>query len=398
MEINSSTINTQTESERIKTINNFLEKSEEAFLLAVEIMNKPTIKYRIETYSYLITNAWELLLKALIISRGEFKDILFKDDETRTISLSVCLKKMMKENNPIRKNLEFIEKNIRDVSTHNIIPYHEAIYIPILQAAAINYARYREIVFNDKKLNKIKLFHWTSLYDDVDFDKVEQEYGINIRQQLQFDQEKAQKFMVSTQFEAENPFMPFAYIETKISEVRNPQNADVVYTVMKEGYSRIKLEQLILDTLFEGKKFNAPDILNTTIPEIIRSKASVPVFYYLKQMKNPNAICEKTQNYIKEKLQIGLFNKSIEKNYLTRHTFTGDIQNLESIILSKDKKKSYRLKTIMQALYDRPEIFNSNILRDLLKKLYTADSSIITESLFKRLVMYIDMLDYIKKE
>lgn len=48
-------------------INKMLEKSQEAFLLAIEIYNKPTIKYRLEGFAFFICNAWELLLKSYII-------------------------------------------------------------------------------------------------------------------------------------------------------------------------------------------------------------------------------------------------------------------------------------------------------------------------------------------
>lgn len=34
-------------------INNMLDKSEEAFLMAIEIYNKPTIKYRLEGFAFL---------------------------------------------------------------------------------------------------------------------------------------------------------------------------------------------------------------------------------------------------------------------------------------------------------------------------------------------------------
>lgn len=33
-------------------INNMLDKSEEAFLMAIEIYNKPTIKYRLEGFAF----------------------------------------------------------------------------------------------------------------------------------------------------------------------------------------------------------------------------------------------------------------------------------------------------------------------------------------------------------
>ena len=47
-----------------KYINALLNKSEEAYLMSIEIINKPTINYRTEGFCFFICNAWELLLKA----------------------------------------------------------------------------------------------------------------------------------------------------------------------------------------------------------------------------------------------------------------------------------------------------------------------------------------------
>ncbi len=52
-----------------------LEKSVEAFTLAIEIYNKPTIRYRVEGFCFFICNAWELMLKAHIIKNGKEGDI-----------------------------------------------------------------------------------------------------------------------------------------------------------------------------------------------------------------------------------------------------------------------------------------------------------------------------------
>ena len=44
-----------------------LDKSKEAFAMAIELYNKPTIKYRVEGFSLFICNAWELMLKAYLL-------------------------------------------------------------------------------------------------------------------------------------------------------------------------------------------------------------------------------------------------------------------------------------------------------------------------------------------
>ena len=44
-----------------------VDKSIEAFIVGVELYNKPTIKYRVEGFSFFICNAWELMLKAYLL-------------------------------------------------------------------------------------------------------------------------------------------------------------------------------------------------------------------------------------------------------------------------------------------------------------------------------------------
>jgi len=68
-----------------------LDKSESAFLLSLEIFNKPTVQYRTEKFSIFFTNAWELLLKAS----------LFEGSNGR--KLSIFHKKKRKQNQALKK-------------------------------------------------------------------------------------------------------------------------------------------------------------------------------------------------------------------------------------------------------------------------------------------------------
>ena len=52
-------------------VNALLNKSEEAYLMSIEIINKPTINYRTEGFCFFICNAWELLLKAYLINKAK---------------------------------------------------------------------------------------------------------------------------------------------------------------------------------------------------------------------------------------------------------------------------------------------------------------------------------------
>ena len=126
-------------------INNMIEKSKEAFSLAIEIYNKPTIKYRVEGFAFFICNAWELMLKAYLIKTNGKNSIYYKNKPDRTISLSECVKKIFTNNkDPLRLNLEKIIE-LRDTSTHFITEEYEMVYIPLFQSCILN--------FNEKMMN-----------------------------------------------------------------------------------------------------------------------------------------------------------------------------------------------------------------------------------------------------
>lgn len=116
-----------------------IQKSLEAFMVAIELYNKPTIKYRVEGFSLFICNAWELLLKAHLIRTQGIASIYYKDNTERTKTLENCIKMVFtNESTPIRKNLEKIIE-LRNVSTHFITEEYEMIYIPLFQASVYNY-------------------------------------------------------------------------------------------------------------------------------------------------------------------------------------------------------------------------------------------------------------------
>lgn len=125
--------------------NRLIHKSIEAFILGLEIYNKPTIKYRIEGFSFFIVNAWELMLKATLLKRGE--SIYFADKPDRTLSVDNVLHKIYTDKNTrIRLNLEKIIE-LRNISTHYITEDYEAKYAPLFQACVLNF------------VNEINRFH-----------------------------------------------------------------------------------------------------------------------------------------------------------------------------------------------------------------------------------------------
>ncbi|MDU5742856.1 MAG: DUF3644 domain-containing protein [Finegoldia magna] len=135
----------ETEETNKKLVSQLIEKSIEAFILGIEIYNKPTIKYRIEGFSFFICNAWELMLKGELINREI--PIYYKDSPERTITLSESIAKIYSDKNTrIRLNLEKII-DLRNISTHFITQDYEVKYAPLFQACVLNY------------INEINRFH-----------------------------------------------------------------------------------------------------------------------------------------------------------------------------------------------------------------------------------------------
>ncbi len=75
-----------------------VEKSQEAFIVGIELYNKPTIHYRVEGFSFFICNAWELMLKAYLLREKGEQAIYYDDKPNRTITLDNCIKMVFTNN------------------------------------------------------------------------------------------------------------------------------------------------------------------------------------------------------------------------------------------------------------------------------------------------------------
>ena len=135
----------------INEIKRLTDKSIEAFILGLEVYNKPTIRYRVEGFSFFIVNAWELMLKATMLNRGI--PIFYPNNPDRTVSVEVAIRKIYTDKNTrIRLNLEKIIE-LRNISTHYITEDYEQKYAPLFQACVLNYA------------NEIRRFHGIEISD-----------------------------------------------------------------------------------------------------------------------------------------------------------------------------------------------------------------------------------------
>jgi len=119
-----------------KFFDKLTERSLDSFTLALEVYNRPSLKNRVEAFSILIINSWELLLKAQIIKITSYSEIFYENGKSLTIS--DALKKIFTSECPIKKNLELIIE-LRDHATHLLIPELQPNLSELFQANVLNY-------------------------------------------------------------------------------------------------------------------------------------------------------------------------------------------------------------------------------------------------------------------
>ena len=229
-----------------------LEKSQEAFLLAIEIYNKPTIKYRLEGFSFFICNAWELLLKSYLVKNMGISSIYYKDKPNRTIALTDCLRKIItNEKDPVRRNLEIII-DLRNTSTHYIIKEMEELYLPFLQANTLNYSQKIYDYFNIDISNKIdtaflSLVTNTSSMNDTEILGI---YGNEI-----FDKYTKLKNETIDILESQNNDKLAININLNLKVVKSQKDAKLTFSIAKDAKDAIcivdKLKDIIPRQQFE---------------------------------------------------------------------------------------------------------------------------------------------------
>lgn len=180
-----------------KEINRLLEKSNEAFLLAIEIYNKPTIKYRVESFAFYICNAWELILKALIIKNNGINSIYYtnKNKEKRTIGIHSCINKIFPQGEQ-KENLLSIAK-IRNLSTHYFYAVYDDTYVALFQSSINNYISFLHKHFNANITSSINcnfiLFsnlQSNKKYQDINIDSNVSDVFKKFKQDIDFKKQK----------------------------------------------------------------------------------------------------------------------------------------------------------------------------------------------------------------
>lgn len=147
-----------------------LNKSIEAYILALETINRLSITYRIETFTYLLCNAWELLLKArlLDLAKNNRAAIYYpskRGEEKRTLALRICVQKLfLNEKDPMRRNVELIA-DLRDQAVHLVITQVPKEILALFQASVLNYHKCLGQWFDISLSDRVTVGMMTIVYD-----------------------------------------------------------------------------------------------------------------------------------------------------------------------------------------------------------------------------------------
>lgn len=219
-----------------------VDKSIEAFIMGLEIYNKPTIKYRIEGFSFFICNAWELMLKAKLLNRNE--DIYYSDKSGRTLSLEPTIKKIYSDKNTrVRLNLEKIIE-LRNISTHFITEDYEAKYAPLFQACVLNF------------VNEIKRFHnidisnyisqnfltITANYEPLSNEQIRLKYPPEIAER--FIQQSNQIDVLTQEYDSDKFAIP---IKQNLYITKKKDEADFVIAMASESPNKVAIVKELKD-------------------------------------------------------------------------------------------------------------------------------------------------------
>lgn len=220
-----------------------VEKSVDAYVLALETINRLSIKYRVESFTHLICNAWELLLKARVLDMQTSRDAIYygtkRSDPKRTISLRDALIKVFpNEKEALRRNLEVVA-DLRDEAMHFVISEVPNDVLLLFQACVINYHKKLNEWFGISLSDRVTVGMMTIVYDlspgsfDLGSPSVKRRLGKDVAAYLAQIQKKIQAEFTTLQ---RSPEFSIG-VEYKLVLTKKPGDADIVLSTGEKGAS-----------------------------------------------------------------------------------------------------------------------------------------------------------------
>ena len=218
-----------------------VEKSVDAYVLALETINRLSIKYRVESFTHLKCNAWEVLLKARLLDAEKSRNAIYytktRSEAKRTLSLRDSVARVIaNENDPMRRNLQKVAE-LRDDATHLVISEVPREVLLLFQAFVINYHKKLNEWFGISLADRVSVGMMTIVYDlspgnfDLTSATLQRRIGKDVAKYLQ-------EFQCSVQKEFEELGKVPEYsigIEYKLVLTKKPGEADIVLNAGDAG-------------------------------------------------------------------------------------------------------------------------------------------------------------------
>ena len=129
-----------------KIYQKLIKRSLDAFTLALEVYNRPSLSNRVEAFAIMMVNSWELFLKAEVLYLLGHEKVFYSNG--KSISISNALPLRLQNNDPVKKNIETLIQ-LRDHATHLLIPELQPQLSRLFQANVLNYQeRYKNQMGN----------------------------------------------------------------------------------------------------------------------------------------------------------------------------------------------------------------------------------------------------------
>lgn len=124
---------------RMPLVTHLIQDARDAFILALELFNRPSISNKHGPFAVVMGMAWEKLLKARLVEIEGEEQVFLPDGNT--IGFEKCIVRVFPDpNNNIRKNLLEL-KEMRDGTIHFLVPEIGSLTTPFFQAAVINFRK-----------------------------------------------------------------------------------------------------------------------------------------------------------------------------------------------------------------------------------------------------------------
>lgn len=220
-----------------KMYQKLIKRSLDAFTLALEMYNRPSLSNRVEAFTIMMVNAWELFLKAEILNALGSDKVFYKNG--KSISISDALPLRLQNNDPVKLNIETLIQ-LRDHATHLLIPELQPQLSRLFQANVLNYQeRYRNQMGNSPLAGQsVGMLSLVLDGPEPEIGVIKESYGdITASEVTSF-----LKQFENTSKEIDSDKYSIS-IDYKLALTKNPSNADLTLSVGDNGQQAVIITQ-----------------------------------------------------------------------------------------------------------------------------------------------------------